>query len=120
MENQIPAALSPEQLQSFLENAAPEPEAEKLSLDELEYQAKEEVANAALQETNNPDVHKIMLHMIVANMCEWHSKVSLQLIESGEPDHSIQWARDAGKWQAIMNILDTISVSDDDQTCVIK
>ena len=45
MENQIPAALSPEQLQSFLENAAPEPKAEKLSLDELEYQAKEEVAN---------------------------------------------------------------------------
>ena len=117
MEDQIPSALSLEALESLLENAAPEPEAEEMQLEDLDFYGKNEAANAVLQETNDPEIHKIMLHMIVANMIEWHSKVAFQLIEMAEPQHSIQWARDAGKWQAIMNILETIQVSDDDETC---
>ena len=120
MEDQIPSALSFEALESLLENAAPEPEAKETELEDLDFQAKEQAAHAVLEETNDPEIHKIMLHMIVANMIEWHSKVALQLIELAEPMHSIQWARDAGKWQAIMNILETIEVSDDDQTCTCR
>ena len=33
---------------------------------------------------------------------------------------AIGWARDAGKFQAIANILSTIEVGDDDFTCTVK
>ncbi len=116
MEDQIPSALSPEQLQSLFENAVQEDEPKTLG--ELDFARKEEAAHAVLEETNDPLIHKIILHMIVANMIEWHTKVAGQLISMHEPDHSVMWARDAGKWQAIMNILETINVSDDDETCI--
>ena len=65
-------------------------------------------------------VHKIILHVLVDHMIEWHSSVSAHAIRDGEPGAGIGWARDAGKFQAIANILQTIEVGDDDFTCIVK
>ena len=65
-------------------------------------------------------VHKVILHMLVDHMIEWHSKVSHHLIDDREAMAAIGWARDAGKFQAIANILATIECGDDDFTCTVK
>ena len=65
-------------------------------------------------------VHKLIMHMLVDHMIEWHSKVSHKLIKQGEAMPAIGWARDAGKFQAIANILSTIECGDDDFTCTVK
>ena len=57
---------------------------------------------------------------ILDRMVEWHTNVSQSLIEQGETRSAIGWARDAGKFQAALNILSTIQVSDDDLTCLVK
>ena len=69
------------------------------------------------EKSQTPVSHKMALHMIVAQMMVWHNKMAE--IAMREDNHEVlgDWFRDAGKFQAIMNILDTISVSDDDPTC---
>ena len=46
--------------------------------------------------------------------------MSAHAISEGEARGAIGWARDAGKFQAIANILSTIEVGDDDFTCTVK
>ena len=116
MEDQIPSSISTCQLQSLFDNAVSEDGPK--SVEELSIDGKEEAAFAVLAEANDPQIHKFMLHIIVANMIDWHSKVSNEL--SDDPKQSLAWGRDAGKWQAIMNILQTIEVSDDDPTCLVS
>jgi len=64
-------------------------------------------------------VHKIMLHMMIARFCEWHIEVAERANEHCTRS-AMGWARDAGKFQAIMNILSTIEVDEDDFTCAAK
>jgi hypothetical protein len=64
----------------------------------------------ATEQCDDPIVHKVIMCMIINNMYQWHKRVA-------QSNDSHSWSRDAGKFQAIMNILDTISVSDDDFTC---
>jgi len=117
MEDQIPQAISQDFLQSLLDDAVKEDDPKELTLDDLSFDELEEAAVAVLKECNNPLIHKIMLQLIVSNMMEWHTKVSVKLIDDREIDHAIQWSRDAGKWQSIMNILETIEVDPNDKTC---
>ena len=64
-------------------------------------------------------LHKTVLHMIVSHMIGWHTTVSESNFNDDETRSAICWARDAGKFQAILCILDTIRVSDDDFTCTV-
>ena len=65
----------------------------------------------------HPIAEKLAMHMIVDHMIGWHTDVAEQMTEDGETRPGIGWARDAGKFQALANILSTISVADDDFTC---
>lgn len=65
-------------------------------------------------------VHKMMLHLIAQRMLEFHSKCGVNLIEDGETMSAIAWLRDAGKFQAVLNILSTISCGEDDPTCTAE
>ena len=65
-------------------------------------------------------LHKVMLHTLVDHMIEWHSTVAAHAAEQGEIGASIGWARDAGKFQAIANALETIEVGPDDFTCTVR
>ena len=117
MEDQIPQSISLNYLQSLLDDAPKDTDSDELTLNDPSFSELEEIAIDVLKECNNPLIHKIMLHMIVSNMMEWHTKVSVKLIDDREIDHAIQWSRDAGKWQSIMNILETIEVDPNDKTC---
>lgn len=61
-------------------------------------------------------VEKVILHLVTQRMIDWHSRVGVQLADSNASRSSVGWSRDAGKFQAILCILDTIGVSDDDFT----
>ena len=61
--------------------------------------------------------HKVLIHLIVERFMAWHSKVSVEN-DDLTPIARLCWARDAGKFQAVGNILDTIGLDEDDFTCV--
>ena len=84
----------------------------------------EERVNAALEAfeavASDPLTAKAAVMAIVDRMIDWHTSVAKSGIEQGELASAIGWARDAGKFQAIHNILATIQVADDDPTCTVK
>lgn len=61
-------------------------------------------------------VEKVILHLITDKMIEWHSRVGYRIAEDGETISAMGWHRDAGKFQAIANILATITVGPEDFT----
>ena len=118
----IPDSFSPEALQELLESAPTdivdrevddEPDCELSVRVDAALEAFEEVADDAL-------TAKAGVMSILDRMVEWHTTVAQSLIERGETESAIGWARDAGKFQAALNILSTIKVSDDDPTCLVQ
>ena len=118
-----PDSFSMADLEALMENAPAEPEV----ITDPEEQAQERIVsiaedalNFATELSEGPIVHKVMLHLITQKMMQWHTDISARMMDDGETKSAMGWARDAGKFQAIMNILDTISVDNDDFTCVCK
>ena len=123
MTSSIPDAFSPEQLQRMLAEAQPEPEVTTdpdCQSDEYICEIAQEAIDLACEKSAGPMVHKVMLHKIVAHMFDWHCAMTKTLLEDDMPEQAMGWSRDAGKFQAIMNILSTISVDNDDFTCADK
>ena len=69
-------------------------------------------------EINHPIVHKLAACEIIHSLMKWHTEAAERLVEDGQTTTAIGWAKDAGKFQAIMNILTTVSVCDDDFTAI--
>lgn len=67
----------------------------------------------AIDECNDPMVHKIMVFEMLENMIRWHSEAG---IDQDDDRSKVCWLRDAGKFQAMCNILSCISVGPDDFT----
>ena len=61
-------------------------------------------------------VHKIMMMMIIDNYLEWHTKAGIAQMEDGEERSAVCWLRDAGKFQAMHNILSTVTTGPNDWT----
>ena len=83
--------------------------------DEIMELAQEAVAGV-LEQADTPLVHKLMVLAIIDNFIDWHSRVAVSMAEDGNTRSSVGWARDAGKFQAIANILQTISLDEEDFT----
>ena len=62
----------------------------------------------------HPMLAKVIILNLVNRLMDWHTSASFQMIEDEEERAAIGWARDAGKFQAIGNILHSIQISDDD------
>lgn len=138
MTSSIPSGFSSDDLQKMLENAMPEPEAKESHTcggDDCEIcgdNDNETVINIARKIEDMMDelaeahevapqlVAKLSMIFTINRMIEWHSHVGMQMSEGEQHRSAIGWARDAGKFQAIANILDTISVDEDDFTCSDK
>ena len=130
MTQSIPSGFSSEDLEAMLKNARHEDECRceqcevsgegpygeagltKEQVEKLAYDLLDQAAEAC----NDPIVHKLMFIMIANNMLMWHSKMGENFAKSGDGEQAMGWLRDAGKFQAILNILDTISVGPDDFT----
>ena len=145
MTSSIPDGFSIEQLQSMHEEAIPEAVAHAVELTQgcdhpedetcpncstgsygpnnLTVEQVCDISQAGLEEINDaighPIGHKVAAIAIMTNMLDWHTRMAKQLIEDGEHGAAVGWARDAGKFQSILNILDTVEVCDDDDdfTC---
>ena len=76
-----------------------------------------ELVQEAIDKCNDPMVHKIMMMMIIDNYLEWHTKAGIAQMEDGEERSTVCWLRDAGKFQAMHNILSTVTTGPNDWTC---
>ena len=120
MTSSIPDAFSTEELQRMLAEAQPEPEVTTdpdLQSQEYICEIAQEAIDLACAKSSGPMVHKVMLFQILSNFVEWHNKVAKNKFEDGEFDCGAAWLRDAGKFQACMNILSNVTVGPDDFTC---
>ena len=115
----VPDSISFSDLEKIAEEA-PKEEEQKLEgpYAGLTQEALVDLVSDKLQEISDicesPMAHKAAVGLIIDNMIEWHTRVSTHLIEEGNTKQAIGWARDAGKFQAVMNILGSISVCDQD------
>ena len=75
-----------------------------------------DLVQAAIDQCNDPMVHKIMMSLIIDNFLRWHTQAGMNEMESGNERSNVCWLRDAGKFQAIHNILDTIACGPHDWT----
>ena len=73
----------------------------------------QDLVQEAMDKCNDPMVHKVMVFEILENFIRWHTESGM----TQDDDRSkICWLRDAGKFQAMCNILTTISCGPDDFT----
>ena len=119
----VPESFSMDELSKAMESA-PKEEELQAQVNNKEYSDEyiEKAASDALDFANelvaNPLVHKVMAMMIIHRMIAWHSQVAERMIEDGNTESAICWARDAGKFQSMMDSLTEISITDNDFTCV--
>jgi len=62
----------------------------------------------------HPMLAKAIAWRIINNLLEWHTAAGLKQIEDGETENGMYWLRDAGKFQAMLNIFQTVSMGPDD------
>ena len=119
----IPSSFNPEELQKMLDNAPAETEVKSEGIDgEGNTQADfEAAAEAGIELINEmcpgPLGHKLAMIFIAKRMFDWHNNMAEMQIEEGEINSAMNWARDAGEFQVIHNILCNISVASYDFTC---
>ena len=118
-------ALQKAAAQSDAERLLEEAEAANAAKSEAVYDGKtkeqvvdiaSDLVQEAIDKCNDPMVHKIMMMMIIDNFLEWHTKAGIQQMEDGEERSTVCWLRDAGKFQAIHNILSTVTTGPNDWT----
>ena len=121
----IPDSISFGELEKLQAKAAEEMEERKAQdksgpFGGLNEEAVCDLVNDKLQEIQdacpNPIAHKVAMLQIISNMVEWHVGCAERQIEDGDIVSAGNWMRDAGKFQALHNILQTISVCKDDFT----
>ena len=70
----------------------------------------------ALEECNDPMVHKTIMLRALHNMVDWHTRVGSNQFNEDDERSGVAWLRDAGKFQACMDILCNIQIGPDDFT----
>ena len=68
------------------------------------------------EKCKHPMVAKVMIMDIVSRLLNWHSQSGLDCNKEGETTSGMYWHRDAGKLQAILCLIDGISMGPDDFT----
>ena len=123
-ENTLPNSISTADLQK-LADAAKEAGTDEETSEELYsgltfdqvYDLADEGLTLIAEKCSHPLGHKVAAIIVMSNMLNWHTKMAEQLMEDGEFEPAAGWMKDAGKFQAIMNILQTIQIGENDPTC---
>jgi len=116
----VPDGISMDELKSHLNDAPNESDiheectCERAENTEVLMQiASEQIALTGRMTDDPVALHKIMMVMIVSNMIDFHMNVATKA-DGMDDTTSHAWIRDAGKFQAVMNILQTISCGPED------
>ena len=124
MTSSIPDGISANDLQAFAENAAPDitdvvkevgPFAGKTK-DQVEAIV-DKIVDDMHAECNHPMIAKAVMMRLIDALLGWHSHQGAEFTEEGDVRQAMGWLRDAGKFQALANILDTVSVCKEDYLC---
>ena len=125
IENTLPNSISTADLQKLADaakEAGSDEEKEEKTYSGLTFDEVWDVADEGLthiqEKCAHPLGHKVAAIIVMGNMLNWHTKMAEQMMEDGEFGPAAGWLKDAGKFQAIMNILQTIEIGDDDPTIV--
>ncbi len=115
----VPDKISMDELGNYLEKAqSVDRESSNFEDDVLDtaYELVYSIAiNVCKEEEQDPLlVHKAMAMIILQGMVTYHCKVAEKLHAEGKWDKTIGWSRDAGKFQAMLNIIRSVSVCPND------
>ena len=126
MTQSIPDGMSFSELEALAENARHEDDCRceqcvpdkdgpyaGLTKEQVE-EACEQIIDKMNELCDHPQLAKSMLWHLNDIMLAWHSRTGIAEIEDGRPASVAGWLRDAGKFQAIANILATVSCGPDD------
>jgi len=122
---EFPNGISTADLESLLSDAPDENTCNCSDPDRLTQDQIEEIACEALDsvmdELNSEDctlVHKVICLMAISRFKVWHESTAENMIEDGVPFKPMSgWLLDAGKLQACGQLLQSVSVTNDDFTC---
>ena len=117
MTSSIPNGFSSSDLEAMFDAAPKEAELQaKPETEMTDIERIDAAADEALNSVENPGpvVHKVMAMKVISRMIEWHTNYGQAMIAEGESDAGVAWLRDAGKFQAVMCILQGINVGEDD------
>jgi len=123
MTSSVPDSFSMDELSNMLENAPQEEDlhtaanADKEFTPEFIEKIAQECLEAASEKCPDPLVHKVMAMMIIHRMVDWHKSVAQRQLDDGNLESMGAWMRDAGKFQACMDILCNIAIGPNDFTC---
>ena len=124
MTSSVPDSFNPEELARMLELApreedlgrAVESNDEKEITPEFIDDCAMKALDFATELCGDPLVHKVMMLMIATRMVEWHTSIGKKQFDIGEIESGVCWLRDAGKFQAMLDSLVSITVGPDDHT----
>ena len=123
MTSSIPESFNMDQLSELLETAQSEDDlhtaadnSDKELTPEFIESVAQEVLELATDKCPDPIVHKVIAMMIICRMVDWHKGVAIKQLEDGNRESMGAWMRDAGKFQACMDILTSIAIGPDDFT----
>ena len=127
MTSSIPNSFSMDDLQNLLdkapvENETTEPTGEGpfgdqgLTINQLE-DLVEKVIDESLEQCNDPMLHKVIMLTLAMRFASWHDHVAQKCRDEGQDKQAAAWQRDAGKFQAVMDILCSVTIGPDDYTC---
>ena len=124
MTSSVPDSFSMDELSNMLENAPQEDDlhaaadnSDKGFTPEFIEKIAQECLEAASEKCPDPLVHKVMAMMVVHRMVAWHKSVALRQLDDDNLESMGAWMRDAGKFQAVMDILCSIAIGPEDFTC---
>ena len=117
----VPNEISMDELNVLFESATQESAIQLAKPDEdgcySEEQIMDVVCDALAQISQiipDPAAHKFAMLKIADNMARWHTAVAQTAYAEGKDDSGEAWLRDAGKFQAIMDIATSIHLGDND------
>ena len=110
------ADLEKLQEKAVLDNHIEEPEYDGLTAEEVHALA-DRGLELISEGCEHPIAHKVAAMVVLNNMLEWHKRMAEACQEAGEFPAANGWSRDAGKFQACLNILTTVEVGEGDFTC---
>ena len=123
MTSSIPESFNMDQLSELLESAQSEDDlhtaadnSDKELTPEFIESVAQEVLEIATDKCPDPLVHKVIAMMVICRMVDWHKGVAIKQLEDGNQESMGAWMRDAGKFQACMDILTSIAIGPDDFT----
>ena len=116
----IPDGISFSDLQALAkqapeETSAPEGPFAGLTKEEL-LELVDTTVDELHEKCGHPMIAKALIIDVASRLLNWHSESGLNQSEEGENKSAMFWHRDAGKLQAILVLIDGISMGPDDFT----